>query len=482
MAQLSGIDASFLYFETDRTPMHIAGLTIYELPPEFEGTFYDHFKAFFATRVHLIPIFHKKLARTVFELDHPGWVDAGQIDLDYHIKPAILKNGGSQAELEKLVAELHTKPLNRKKPLWEFTVIDGLADGPNGEKRAALYSKVHHAAIDGGAGMVITQALYDLGPVPREVEPPVEKKAGRVPTIPERAILGMHDVITNLVTQQLKMAEAIPKMMGQALDVTAKLASVNPAEVLKQPLTAPKTPFSITMGKGRSYAARTLPLSGAKKIANLTGTKLNDVVMAICAGALRGYLEKQGALPDKPLIAFVPISVREAGNTDMNNQVSGMNVPLATVEADPLKRLRKIFKASSQRKDVAGSVNPLIPTDYTFLGAPHLLSGLTKLYGDTQLADIIPQAVNVCISNTMGPPVPLYCAGTKVTELYPVSIVTHGVGLNFTVQSYLDGLNFGLTGGRRAIPDIDVMADLLIASYEELHQAATEKSSAAKEK
>ena len=270
MVQLSGVDASFLYFETKRTPMHVAGLTLYDMPEGFKGSVFKHFKSFFESRLHLIPIFHRKLARTVFELDHPGWVDAGELDLDYHIQSAKLPRPGTQEQLEKLVAEMHSTLLDRKKPLWQFTIIDGLKKGPNGEKRAAMYSKVHHAAIDGGAGMVITKALYDLGPVPREVEPAEERKPPRVPTMTERAILGAHDLMTNAVTQQLRAMEAIPKAMEQAIDAAAKLANVDPRKLAGQPLTAPKTPFSITMGKGRTYAARTISLIKAKEIAKST--------------------------------------------------------------------------------------------------------------------------------------------------------------------------------------------------------------------
>ena len=195
------------------------------------------------------------------------------------------------------------------------------------------------ALVDSVAEQAVLERLVESSkpPVPREVAPPVEARKGRVPTVPERAILGMHDVMSNVVTQQMKAMETIPKMMDQALDMMTKLANVNPVDALSQPLSAPKTPFSITMGQGRSYAARTISLSGVKKICKLTGTKLNDVVMAICAGALRSYLDQKGKLPGSPLIAFVPISIRESGNTDMNNQVSGMNVPLATL-ADMVSR------------------------------------------------------------------------------------------------------------------------------------------------
>lgn len=476
--QLTGLDAAFLYFETDRTPMHVAGLTLYELPEGFTGSFHEHFTEFFKSRVHLIPVFNKKLARTIFQLDHPGWVDAGPLDFDYHITGEHLGAHNTDAAVEARVAQLHAEPLDRKKPLWKFVVIEGLSDGPNGEKRAALYSKVHHAAIDGGAGMVITQALYDLGPKPRDVEPPKPVKESRKPSVAERAVLGMHDVVSNVVTQQFKAMEAIPKAMGAALDGVERLTAAGaskPLARLAEGLGAPRTPFSITMGKGRTYAARTLSLMDAIKLSKATGTKLNDVVMAICAGALRHYLEGKGQLPDKPLVAFVPISTREKDNKDLNNQVASMNVPLATQIADPLHRLKRIAKASSARKDVVGSVKDLVPTDYTFLGAPHLLSGLMRAYGDTQLADLLPQSVNLCISNTAGPPFPMYCAGAKVLAIYPVSIVTHGIGLNITVQTYMADLNFGIVGGRRAMPDMDVFADLIAVSFAELQEAVAKE-------
>ncbi len=445
--------------------MHVAGYTLYDLPEGFEGSFHDHFRHFFAGRVHLIPIFHKKLARTVFELDHPGWVDAGELDLDYHIQSAMLPGPGTLRQVEELIARLHAIPLDRKRPLWQFTVIEGLQNG-----QVALYSKVHHAAIDGGAGMVITQALYDVTPVPREVEPPKPKQKTRPkPSTAERAILGMHDMATNVVRQQLNFMEAVPKTMGQIAEMLTP-AGAGPGMQLPQ-MIAPKTPFNVTIGGKRSFAARSLSLEDAKAVAKATGTKINDIVMAICGGALRQYLTDKHALPDAPLIAFVPISLREAGNTDLNNQVFGMSCPLGTNYADPLARLKAIQKDSGTSKTVAGGLKNLALKDFTLVGAPMLLPGLMQLYGKSGLADILPQAVNVTISNTAGPPFPLYCAGAKVTALYPVSIPVHGIGLNLTVQSYLGKLDFGLTGDHAAIPDIDVLADYLETSFESLKAA-----------
>lgn len=463
MKQLTGIDATFLYMETDQTPMHVAGLTLYDLPKGFKGSFHKHFTEFFKGRVHLVPIFGMKLAKTVFELDHPGWVDAGELDFDYHIQSAKLPKPGNREQLEEMVAELHAITLDRKKPLWQFTVIEGLEG-----RQAALYSKVHHAAVDGGAGMVITKALYDVTEVPREVPPAEPKAPKRKPTDIERAILNMNDVATNIARQQLKLVEGIPKMLGTMADMVAPVLS---GKVGLPQMLAPRTPFNVTVDAKRSFAARSISLSEAKKVAKATDTKLNDVVMAITSGALRAYLLKKQQLPDAALVAFVPISLRELGNTDINNQVFGMNVPLATNYGDPLKRLKKIRQESGSTKALAGSVKDAAPQDFTLVGAPTLLPGLMQLYGRSKLADYIPQVVNLTISNTPGPPFPLYCAGAPVTALYPVSIPAHGVGLNVTVQSYLDHLDFGVTADYKALPDADYFADLLVASFEEIKSA-----------
>lgn len=471
MKQLSGIDATFLYMETEQTPMHVAGLTLYDLPKGFKGSFHKHFTTFFKGRVHLIPIFEMKLAKAAFQMDHPGWVDAGALDFDYHITSAKLPKPGSRKQLEDLVAQLHATTLDRKKPLWQFTIIEGIEG-----RQAALYSKVHHAAVDGGAGMAITKALYDVTEEPREVEPPVAKEPMRKPSDLERAILSISDVASNVMRQQMAMVENIPKMMGQMADMVAPVLA---GKVGLPQLLAPRTPFNVTVGSKRSYAARSISLKDVKGIAKATGTKLNDVVMAITSGATREYLTKRQELPDAALVAFVPISLREAGNTDSNNQVFGMNVPLATNYGKPLKRLQKIAQESGASKTMAGSIKDAAPKDFTILGAPTLLPGLMQFYGATKLADYIPQPVNMCISNNAGPPFPLFCAGAKVTALYPVSIATHGVGLNVTVQSYLDHLDFGITADYKAMPDPDVFCDMLVASFEELKAAVAKEAAKA---
>ncbi|MFZ1772465.1 MAG: wax ester/triacylglycerol synthase family O-acyltransferase [Rhizobiaceae bacterium] len=479
MRQLGGIDATFLYMETPETPMHVAGLQVFEPPVDFSGSFHAHFLDFFKSRMHLAPVFSQKLARTVLELDHPGWVDARDIDLDWHIRKATLPAPGTRAQLEALVGELHSVPLDRTRPLWQFTVIDGLDDG-----NAAIYTKVHHAAVDGGAGMVIAAAFFDISPKPRAVKPPEPKpEPKRKPTLEERALLGLNDLVQNAVRQHVDALQALPKIMNSVADLLSPKSTGDGKASPKLPglpklpeILPPKTPFNVTITGQRAFCARTLLLSDAKLIAKATGAKINDVVMAVCAGALRTWLEKRKALPDRSLVAFVPISLREAGNTDINNQVFGMNCRIATEIADPLARLDAIRQGADQAKTIAGGLKDVAPKSFTLLGAPLVLPGLMQLYGRSGLADIAPQAVNLVISNTPGPPFPMFCAGWKILAMYPVSIPVHGIGLNMTVQSYQNGLDFGLTADRRAMPDLDVLGDALAPAMEELKQAALQKA------
>ena len=475
--QLSGIDASFLYLETPETPMHVAGLTYFELPPGFEGSFYQHFRRFFEGRLHTIPIFSKRLAPALYDLDHPGWVDADEVDLDYHLRETVLPAPGSEAQLEEVIGRLHANTLDRSRPLWQFYVITGLADG-----QGVLYSKVHHAAVDGGAGMAINKALYDVSPTPREVEPPPQPAASKpAPNSPTAVdpIKGIADIMGNMMRQQLKLWQAAPDIVNAMTNAflakpgeTPKALGTLQSLVNQLPtLNAPRTPFNATITRERSYAARTISLSDAKAVAKASGGKLNDVVLAVCAGALRRYLSEKNQLPDKPLIAGVPISLREPGDTRPNNQVSGMLCQIATDIADPKERLAAIIRSSSQAKELAGTFRDAVPQDFAFVGAPILLQLVMLVYGRSGLADRLPIPMNVTISNVPGPPMPLYCAGAKVTALHPVSIPAHGAALNITVQSYMDGLNFGLTADRRAVPDVGRLGDYLVEAAQALKAA-----------
>jgi WS/DGAT/MGAT family acyltransferase len=229
--------------------------------------------------------------------------------------------------------------------------------------------------------------------------------------------------------------------------------------------------LNATITSQRSFTARSLPLAQAKAIAKETGTKLNDVVMATCAGALRRYLIEKHALPKEPLVTFVPVSLRDPGNTEANNQVSGMLCSLATDIRDPLERLKAIQESSRQAKDLSGKVRDAQPRDFSIFGAPFVMHEAMELYGRSHLADRLPPPANVVISNVPGPQTPLYVAGAKVLTLYPVSIPAHGMALNLTVQSYCGSLDFGLTACRKTVPDLRKLAGYIDESLQELLEA-----------
>jgi diacylglycerol O-acyltransferase len=229
--------------------------------------------------------------------------------------------------------------------------------------------------------------------------------------------------------------------------------------------SAPKTPLNVAVTNQRSFAARSIPLAEVKAIAKSSGTSLNDVVLALCAGALRRYLAEYNCKPRKPLIAGVPVSLRDTGNTDPTNQVAMILVSLATDIADPAQRLATISASASAGKQLTGRLKTAIPMDFPSFGVPWFMSGLASLYGRSRLADKLPPIVNVAISNVPGPQFPLYFAGAKLARWYPVSIPTHGVALNVTVLSYDGSLEVGLTACRSAVPDVADLGNYIVEEH-----------------
>jgi WS/DGAT/MGAT family acyltransferase len=336
----------------------------------------------------------------------------------------------------------------------------------------AIYIKMHHAGIDGGAGMAALPIIFATSPDPEPMQPaaPVAKD-GRAPELFEL----ISDSYAKFFTQQREFYQSWPDI-GKAIAkvgqrVTEDLA--NPPRFL--PL-APRTLFNVSLSSQRSFGTCTISLREAKAVAKLTKSKLNDIVMTISAGALRRYLETKNALPDGPLIAAVPVSLRKAGNADMNNQVTAMLCNLATDIDDPIHRLEAIVASSTDSKKRLEDVRDVIPTDLTWLGAPIVFTGMARLIARAKLAERLPAVVNVLISNVPGPREPLYCAGAKMINYFPVSIPSNGSVLNITVQSYLDNLDFGLIACRAAVPDIEKLVDFAVDEFERLKKAADKAS------
>jgi WS/DGAT/MGAT family acyltransferase len=472
MIHLSGMDASFLHLETPEMPMHVGSLQIADLPEGYAGDYYEDVKRWMATRMHLASVFQRKLALMPFDLANPVWVDDEEVDLDYHVRHVILPRPGTMEQLEKYVARLHSSLLDRSRPLWEIYVIEGLQTG-----QVAIYNKMHHAAIDGQAGVAITKALLSASAVPAPTKPPRPRPRTHQYQLGVAELAGA--AVSNAVTQYVRLFKSLPAMGKALATVVYPRSEADGKRHLTRPeglQLGPKTPLNVAITNQRSFAARSLSLAEVKALAKRSGASLNDIVLGICAGALKRYLADYDCHPAKPLIAGVPVSLREAGNTDPNNQVSMMMVSLATDIADPIERLSAINASANQGKKLQLSVKGAMPTDFPSLGVPWLMSGLVSLYGRSRLANRLPPVCNVAISNVPGPNFPLYFAGAKLASFFPVSIPGHGVALNITVQSYNGALEVGLTACRRAVPDVADLGDYIVEEFHKLVALVAERT------
>ncbi|MFT7687736.1 MAG: diacylglycerol O-acyltransferase [Candidatus Azotimanducaceae bacterium] len=471
MQKLTGIDASFLYMETDETPMHISSLLICEPKKEGENAF-EALKAQIVERLHEIPSFHRKLFNTPFYIDHPVWVDADVVDLDYHIKHARLPEPGSVEQLRMVVQGLHSLTLDRDRPLWQFYIIEGIEDASFGLRKGsfALYTKAHHASLDGGAGASMMDIISDTKPTPRVPLPKNEiHLAHEEPGTFE--LLG--SAFGKFIQQQVDFVTALPKYSSTFNNLVKSGFEDNEA-FIKSLKPAPKTRFNVRIQKQRALGANSLMLKDVIAVAKTTGTSLNDVALSICGGALRRYLEGHNELPEASLVAMVPVSLRELGDKNAGNQVASMSCEIGTEYADPMERLKAVHENSKRSKKQMAVVKDVIPTDYSFFGAPIVVTAMAQLMGRTDIVNRMPPAFNVTISNVPGPRNPMYFAGSKVRTYFPVSIVTHGNALNITLQSYTDRLDFGLIACKIAVPDVQALADMINEDFACLQEAVAE--------
>ncbi|HNV60564.1 MAG TPA: wax ester/triacylglycerol synthase family O-acyltransferase [Rhodoferax sp.] len=469
MKHLSGVDSAFLHLESPEMPMHIGSLNVVDLPEGYTGDFFEDTKAHIQQRMHLADVFTRKLMLMPLDLSNPVWVEDEDIDMDYHVRHVTLPKPGSNRQLQQYVARLHSSLLDRSRPLWEFFVIDGLKSG-----QVALYCKVHHAGLDGQAGVAVAKAIFDLEPTGRAIKAPRPRGRREHYQLGVAELLGA--AVRNTLNQSVGLVKSLPLIARSAKAALIPAKGVNGKREWSLPkdfkIFAPRTSLNVAITNQRTFAGRTVPLSEVKQIAKALGVSLNDVVMATTAGALRAYLKDNNELPDKPLCAAVPVSLRQEGDMTSNNQVTMVTMNLATHLKDPLQRLQKINESSASAKVMMGRFKNAIPMDFPLPAAPWLMSALASLFSRSRLANVMPPIANLIISNVQGIPVQLYFAGAKVVSYYPVSIPSHSMALNVTVQSYNGRLDYGLIACRRAVPDVNDLADALLAEHRTLMQLA----------
>lgn len=433
MELISPTDSLFLLAESREHPMHVGGLQLFEPPTDAEPDFIRGLYQSMLANDDVQPTFLKRPAELFGGIANVAWSFDRDIDLEYHLRRSALPSPGRVRELLELISRLHGVLLDRHRPLWETHLIEGLNDG-----RFAVYTKVHHALVDGVSAMKLFRRALSPDPFDHEVRVPwtIRPRRRNKELIPSS-----------------RLAE-LAAMVGSVAALGPSMLTVARAALLEQQLTlpfgAPKTMFNVPIGGARRCAAQSWPIKRFLAIKEPAGVTLNDVVLAMCSGALRAYLTEQDALPDRPLIAMVPVNLRTANDTSTGgNMVGTILCNLATDVADPAERLETIHTSMRGNKEVFSQLPRLQQLALSAFNVAPMALTLVPALGSAA-----PPPFNIVISNVPGAREPLYWNGARLSGNYPMSIATEGQALNITLTNNADNLDFGLVGCRRSVPHL----------------------------
>lgn len=464
MDRLSGLDASFLYLETPEQLMHVCGLVVVDPSTMPDGYSFAAMRDEIDARVHDVPAFTRKLRKVPLGLDHPIWVKDQHFDIDRHVHRLALPQPGGYAELTELAGHLAGIPLDRSRPLWQMWVIEGYDDG-----KVAVFTKMHHATVDGVSGASLLSHLCSLEPDAPPLSLGEPEGYGRDPR--ELELLG------RAVARNVSMPVTAVKLLTPTVNLlTRTVGRARSGTAMAAPFSAPRTSFNGTITGHRSIAFTDMDLEDVKQVKKATGTTVNDVVLAVAGGALRGYLEDRGELPDSSLLATVPVSVREKSRRSSGaNKVSALFAKLGTDVEDPLERLEDMATANRHAKEHHNAISADSLQDWAEFAAPRTFGLAVRAYAGLRLAEKHPVVHNLVISNVPGPPLPLYFMGARIVALYPLGPVFHGSGLNVTVMSNNGQLHVGLIACRESMPDVDDLVDRFPAELAKLRAAVAAK-------
>lgn len=495
MRQLSGADVSFLNMETSSTFGHVSSMNLYDPTGSPGGAGVEVTKQTILERIDLLAPFRRRLVEVPLGLDLPYWIEDPDFDIDFHVRHHAVPTPGTPEQLAEIVSRIHARPLDRRKPLWELYVIEGV----DGGRLIAHLTKVHHAAIDGAAGALMLAAMLDTDPTARPTGEPRSWTPDQVPSDEELLRLTAIEYLRRpekfvrlsaRASRELArasgngglrvladmIARPIPGPMGKMVrrrleETSGEHDDLPPA---LPPTRAPRTPWNVSIGPHRRFAYTSIPLDDAKQVRRAVGCTFNDVVMALCSGALRRYLIKHDRLPDEPLIAMVPVSVRtddqrDASNDDVyENKVSALLADLATNEDDPRERLARVQESMTRAKEDFKAIPAEALQDFTQFAPPAIAARAMRMVSRLKLADRASPPFNIIISNVPGPPMPLYSSGAELKHFYPVSALADSQGMNITVQSYNGNLDFGIIVDRDLVPDVWDITEMLHESMDEL--------------
>ncbi len=471
MQHLTGLDAAFLALETPSAHMQVMAVAVLDpstVPTtaggaQAPGSYYERVRALFEARLHLVPPFRRRLVDVPFGVFVPSWADDPDFDLDFHLRRAALPAPGGPAELAAFAADVASRPLDRSRPLWEAYVVEGLEHG-----HIAFVAKLHHSMIDGVAGVAILSALFDLelGAPLEPLEPADDWQPAPLPSDAEmlgRAFVAMAERPMKFMRAVTNFVPGLVRAVRRAYDEELAVAL---------PLTSPRLSMNRSITPHRVIAFSSVSLADVKAVKNALGVTVNDVVLAITAGALRSYLNAREELPDKALVAAIPTSVRASTDEQFGNKVSSMFAGLPVELADPIDRVNAVARSMSGAKGVHEEVGGSTLQDWAEAAAPVLFTRAMRFYTRLRLGERIRPVINVIMSNVPGPPWPLYLAGARLVAIHPMGPIFDDCGLNITVISYLDNVDFGFLACRELVPDVDELAAFVPDALTELKKAA----------
>jgi WS/DGAT/MGAT family acyltransferase len=461
--RLSGLDAAFLSLETPTNHMHVMAVAVLDpsdTPGGFDAT---TLKRVVESRLDRLGPFRRRMVNVPFGLHHPLWVEDPTFDIDYHVRQVAVPSPGGPHELAGLVGEVAGWQLDRARPLWQMYVAEGLEHG-----HVAVIAKVHHAVLDGASGVEVLAHLVDLEPVPAGSgsTDDSEWRPDRVPTDVEM----LTGSVVSLLRQPMRMARAL-KHLGESL-VRLGTRMRNETVHAGVPFTAPRLAWNVMVTPHRKVAFATFAFEDVQAVKDAFGATVNDVLLAVLSGALRRYLEARDELPDRPLVAVVPTSVRSTIDASFGNRVSAMFTQLATDVPDPAARLAAVQQVMSGAKQVHADIGGNTLEEWAEVAAPAFLAGGARLYSQLRLAERHPPIHNLVVSNVPGPQFPLYLGGARLVSLYPMGPIFDGAGLNVTVMSYRDRVDIGFMACRETVPDLWGLAGELPQAMAELRKAA----------